>query len=202
MSDPRQGNWGTPDWMYNELNAAHKYTLDAAADASNAKTKEFFSEQDNALTQKWRGNVFCNPPYGLKKPAAQTEDWVHYGFNQVVEDYADRVSLVIPFKAETNFIHEFVLSGLVIADRDYIDGREKTSRYTLRIRRDNILCEQRLYRQRVEFGGSGGTGWFPSVAVTYWRPKTFRDVVTDDVSNFAETLSATLRKLWDELKGK
>lgn len=40
-----------------------KFTLDVAAAKHNAKAPEFYTIDDDGLTQPWRGRVWCNPPY-------------------------------------------------------------------------------------------------------------------------------------------
>ena len=54
-------------------------TIDAAAAPHNAKLERFWTEQDNALEQSWKGErVYCNPPYSdiapwVEKAWAETE---------------------------------------------------------------------------------------------------------------------------------
>jgi len=57
-------SWETPQGFFEELDAEFQFTLDAAAAPSNAKCPRYFTEEDDALRQKWSGRVFCNPPYG------------------------------------------------------------------------------------------------------------------------------------------
>lgn len=57
-------NWETPPELFNSLNEIFNFTVDAAADAGNTKCTKYFSEDNSALTQPWKGNVvFCNCPY-------------------------------------------------------------------------------------------------------------------------------------------
>ena len=54
----------TPQWLFDELNAAHRFTLDAAANSSNAKCGRFYDLAADGLKQDWSGeSVWCNPPY-------------------------------------------------------------------------------------------------------------------------------------------
>lgn len=39
------------------------FDLDVAAAAHNAKAPKFYTMEDDGLSQPWRGNVWCNPPY-------------------------------------------------------------------------------------------------------------------------------------------
>lgn len=54
---------GTPPRLWAELNDEHRFTLDVAAAAHNAKCAAYYTRQDNGLLQPWTGSVWCNPPY-------------------------------------------------------------------------------------------------------------------------------------------
>lgn len=56
--------WGTPGELFDCLNQAFDFTLDACATPDNAKCPRFFSPQENSLAQEWRGRIWLNPPYG------------------------------------------------------------------------------------------------------------------------------------------
>lgn len=65
--------WGTPPEFVNllEQTLGIKYTLDPCAEPKTAKTKRFFTWQQNGLDQKWTGTVFVNPPYSAIMPWAE-----------------------------------------------------------------------------------------------------------------------------------
>lgn len=66
----------TPDWLYNLLDNEFGFDLDAAASDVNHKCPNYFTQEDDALTQSWgycdKGGgvhpraVWLNPPYGRK----------------------------------------------------------------------------------------------------------------------------------------
>lgn len=59
----------TPDWLFDELNERFSFTLDAAANALNAKCKTFFDLKTNGLLRPWAPHsVWCNPPYSQIAP--------------------------------------------------------------------------------------------------------------------------------------
>lgn len=54
----------TPQWLFDELDCRHQFTVDVAANASNAKVGRFYDLTKDGLAQSWRGErVWCNPPY-------------------------------------------------------------------------------------------------------------------------------------------
>lgn len=40
-----------------------KFTLDVAAAPHNAKAENYYTREDDGLSQPWTGRVWCNPPY-------------------------------------------------------------------------------------------------------------------------------------------
>jgi len=64
--------WETPKALYDSLNAAFQFQLDAAASGANAKASHWFTKEDDALRQDWHPyeSIFINPPYGRGMSAA------------------------------------------------------------------------------------------------------------------------------------
>lgn len=59
--------WYTPaPWIARVLSVLGEIDLDPASSESANRVvgaSEFYTEQDDGLSQAWRGRVFCNPPY-------------------------------------------------------------------------------------------------------------------------------------------
>lgn len=54
----------TPQDLFDSLDREFRFTLDADANAKNAKCPTFFDLASNGLWQSWCGHrVWCNPPY-------------------------------------------------------------------------------------------------------------------------------------------
>lgn len=56
--------WETPQKLFDKLNKKYHFEIDLAASKENAKCKKFYTEKDDALSKKWHGVCWCNPPYG------------------------------------------------------------------------------------------------------------------------------------------
>jgi phage N-6-adenine-methyltransferase len=56
--------WATPQDFFAVLDAEFGFNLDVCASALNAKSKRFFTVEDDGLKQEWTGKCWMNPPYG------------------------------------------------------------------------------------------------------------------------------------------
>ena len=100
MTSSNCETWATPQAFFDRLNERFHFTLDVAADASNAKCPRYFTEQDNALIQDWGKEVcFCNPPYGKKLSA-----FVHKA--RTAAESGATVVLLIPARTDTRYYHK------------------------------------------------------------------------------------------------
>lgn len=60
---------GTLPELFDPLNARHRFTLDAAASAENAKCEKFYTRDTDGLLHSWSGErVWCNPPFSRPEP--------------------------------------------------------------------------------------------------------------------------------------
>lgn len=94
--------WYTPDYVFNELDSRYSFTLDAAANASNAKCERFFTQEDNGLKQCWANeSVWLNPPYGREIGL-----WVEKA--KIEATKGSIVVMLIPARTETKYWHEHI----------------------------------------------------------------------------------------------
>lgn len=57
-------DWKTPQDLFDQLNAAEHFTLDAACSPENCKCATGYTIGNSGLTHPWTGHrVWCNPPY-------------------------------------------------------------------------------------------------------------------------------------------
>jgi phage N-6-adenine-methyltransferase len=169
-ADPNKGVWPTPGWLFDPLHARHRFDLDAAADADNAKCRRFFSVRTSALTRRWTSRCFwLNPPYGCEP---DTGTWVKYARVQVELGHAKSGCLLIPVKAETAWYQDAVWGDCrVVASRKVLDGPLAGRWYRLREPRFDV--EVLELRGRVSFSSGGTkteTGFFASALVFFNAP--------------------------------
>ena len=91
--------WRTPDYIFDPLNKAFNFTLDAAATPQNAKVDKFYTfvnESDNGIANSWQGEtVFCNSPY----TEGQYSSWIEKAAMEATLDCTS--VLVLPASWET-----------------------------------------------------------------------------------------------------
>lgn len=56
--------WETPQAFFDKLNEEFHFERDVCALPSNAKCAEYFTPEQDGLSQKWTGICWMNPPYG------------------------------------------------------------------------------------------------------------------------------------------
>ena len=109
----------TPQWFFNKLDREFGFTLDAAADETNAKCTFFFSENTDALSITWGENeiVWLNPPYGRGR---KTEDWVAKAYEESTK--GTTVVMLLPASTDTYWWHNYALK---YAEIRFVNGRLK-----------------------------------------------------------------------------
>ncbi len=106
--------YATPWSLFNQLNDEFNFTIDVCADKNNYKVNTYFSANDNALVQDWKGVCWMNPPYKeLKK-------WIIKAYNESIKNDCIVVCL-IPARTNTNWWHDYCMRGEI----RFIRGRPK-----------------------------------------------------------------------------
>lgn len=101
MSD----NWSTPQALFDELNREFDFDLDACASSWNYKVGQYFTEEDDALSKQWCGDVWMNPPYSKN----QLEKWIRKAYMESKRGVT--VVALIPARVETKYFHDYCLSN-------------------------------------------------------------------------------------------
>ncbi len=95
--------WGTPQALFEELDAEFNFTIDVAASKFNRKCKRFFSIEDNGLIQDWSDErCFMNPPYGNA-----LLEWTQKAYEESLKGAL--VVGLLPVRSDTVWFHEHVL---------------------------------------------------------------------------------------------
>lgn len=103
MPPAQRDDWETPQALFDVLHERHRFTLDAAASASNAKLAHYYTEQEDGLTASWTGErVFVNPPYGRALPA-----WI-YKCHAEHAEHGVFVCALLPARTDTRAFHRWI----------------------------------------------------------------------------------------------
>lgn len=113
----QKDDWTTPQWLFDELNAKHNFTLDAAASSFNHLCSEWFGldhpdpTRRDGLNADWYGNVWVNPPYGrvISQWAAK------------MDAYKGKVVMLLPARTDTRWFHDYCIKHEIV----FIKGRLK-----------------------------------------------------------------------------
>ena len=105
--------WSTDDAFFEQVNREFNFTVDVAADSTNAKCERFYDIDSDGLMQNWDGEtVWCNPPYGRR-----IADWIY----KAAVSEATTV-LLVPARTDVKWFHEIVIPH---AEVRFIKGRLK-----------------------------------------------------------------------------
>lgn len=110
--------WNTPRELFNNLNKIYHFNLDAAATKENALCEKHWTKEDDALVQRWEGNVFCNPPY-----TRAMSPWLKKAYQESKLDDGVKV-LLLPSRTSNRWFYEYCSKASRIY---FIKGRLKFS---------------------------------------------------------------------------
>ena len=100
-------DWETPQAFFDHFDRIYNFTLDAAAFPHNAKCDRYYTAEDDALTQRWDGVVWCNPPY-----SNLMGKWVHKAYREAKK--GSTVVMLIPARTDTAWFHEYVMHATLV----------------------------------------------------------------------------------------
>lgn len=112
----------TPGEIFDPLHAVHRFTLDAAASATNARVPRYFDRAADGLAQDWGGErAWCNPPFSAL-PAWVAKAWDETAAWPRPTGPCELVVMLLPAnRTEQPWWHEFIEPH-----RDRPDGRVRT----------------------------------------------------------------------------
>lgn len=111
--------WETPASLFDCLNREFGFTVDLAADVSNAKCSVYYTSENDALKLSWAGICWLNPPYGAKQH--RLSDWVRKAYIETQKSNCI-VVMLIPARTNTCWWHDYCMKA---AEIRFINGRPK-----------------------------------------------------------------------------
>jgi phage N-6-adenine-methyltransferase len=98
--------WGTPQDLFDALDAEFSFETDVCATADNAKCERYFTPEMDGLAQAWRGVCWCNPPYGRG-----IGRWVAKAHRSSLKGAT--VVCLLPARTDTAWWHDHCMKGEV-----------------------------------------------------------------------------------------
>ena len=114
----RSDEWETPQDLFDRLDAEFHFDLDVCALPTNAKCSRFFTPDDDGLKQIWRGNVWCNPPYGR-----DITKWLDKAEREIKTN-ANIIVLLVHARTDTKWFHRYLYQKPNVELR-FVKGRLK-----------------------------------------------------------------------------
>ena len=111
--ESKNQNWETPPEIFEPLNEEFHFDLDVCATKETAKCKKFFTKEQDALTQDWKGVCWMNPPFN------KVGTWLKKAFEE--SQKGSTVVCLIASKTNTNWWHNYCMKGEI----RFIKGRPK-----------------------------------------------------------------------------
>nr|DAG87203.1 MAG TPA: DNA N-6-adenine-methyltransferase [Herelleviridae sp.] len=109
--------WSTPQELFDELNNEFHFTLDVCANEYNHKCDNYYTKEQDGLSQPWIGNVWCNPPYGR-----EIGKWVYRALQSSIA--GSTVVMLLPSRTDTKWFHNYIYKRNNVEIR-FIKGRLK-----------------------------------------------------------------------------
>jgi phage N-6-adenine-methyltransferase len=106
--------WSTPQGFFDKLDAQYQFTLDVCATPDNTKCFEFFSVEQDGLSQAWTGVCWMNPPYGRT-----IGQWVKKAYDS--SKSGATVVCLLPARTDTKWFHDYCVKGQI----EFLRGRLK-----------------------------------------------------------------------------
>lgn len=96
-------DWKTPRIIFDKLDREFHFDKELATSECNSLMKNHYTEQDDALKQKWIGRNYLNPPF---KDAGK---WVKKAHDE--SQNGGMICMIIPSKTNTKWWHRYVMKA-------------------------------------------------------------------------------------------
>jgi phage N-6-adenine-methyltransferase len=111
--------WSTPQDFFEKYNAIYNFELDVCATKENSKCKNYFTKEDDGLSNDWTGVCWMNPPYGR-----EIIKWMKKAYESSLNGAT--VVCLVPARTDTKWWHEYAMKGQI----EFIRGRLKFGNQT------------------------------------------------------------------------
>lgn len=98
--------WATPSPLFADLNREFGFTLDVCALPENAKCANYFTPEQDGLSQEWTGVCWMNPPYGRK-----ISNWMRKAYE--ASRHGATVVCLVPARTCSAWWHDYAMKGEV-----------------------------------------------------------------------------------------
>jgi phage N-6-adenine-methyltransferase len=99
------GEWETPQDLFDLLDSEFRFEIDVCADSESAKCQQYFSRDNDGLTQSWgKKRCWMNPPYGH-----EIEGWMEKAFQE--SKSGSLVVCLIPARVDTAWWWDYCRYG-------------------------------------------------------------------------------------------
>lgn len=106
--------WATPQDLFDELNKTFTFETDVCATIENAKCANFYTPEQDGLSQEWCGFCWMNPPYGR-----QIGKWMRKAYESSLKGAT--VVCLVPARTDTAWWHDYAVHGEIT----FLRGRLK-----------------------------------------------------------------------------
>ena len=142
--------WGTPQELYDALDAEFHFQCDVASTKENKKCDAYYDMEMDALKNPWMNSNFCNPPYSkVREFTAKAVEEQRLGMTTV---------MLIPARTDTRFFHDHIYNKPDVNVR-FVKGRIK------------FLHPDGKLLRGSKMNGSNNAAPFPSMIVVFHGQK-------------------------------
>jgi site-specific DNA-methyltransferase (adenine-specific) len=99
-----RSEWETPVEFFAKVDAEFHFTLDACALSHNAKCVDYIDPSQDALSRRWLGTVWMNPPYGKTIGA-----WLRKAMDEASRGAT--VVALVPTRTNPPWWHDYALKA-------------------------------------------------------------------------------------------
>lgn len=154
-------DYGTPGWLFDQLNRQFNFSIDLAANEANHKHPRWLGPgspiAEDSFKYPWQGRCFLNPPFSRR-----TKQWVRRAIEATTVGDAELVLMVLPV-SYVNWFWDYVAyhcRSTILDKRIKFDGAPHVANFDVRLA---LFSEAEQWRNTypcvgvpVSYGGRRG----------------------------------------------